>query len=783
MSMILPVILYGSNKEVIKTSSVVKSNCTYVYSYMPVTIDIISGDATLYSVVINNNQPLITSGQSMTGNNGYTVYIPVDNTSITMRVSNGSSIVSYSMTLVLDNIMSESRGNEHYKDMLINAGLPSYDTIESCIPVDFDKSDLIKRLLLDYKRMLKVKGTIRSIEYFFEFIGFKDDRMSILEEFMKSDGTITLKPDKARDVKNGYYHVWYENFDDGGLDENNMPVCLTSINDLDDFKRVLINAISVANEYFTCEEQLIRLFGLEYGSNIAKFRGITMSMSKVHENDVALLRRYTSINVSAFNKSDEEVILVKNCLQQLPGVYLSEIKVTFDDDTPVLNDPSMYDVVSEVFDDVNYTGDMTLLRRDFGSCLHVSITVKEAYVMMVLTNIGTGIKYTVDKVYVSSDISRLVVINRTGNYNLTVYTWDKFNAMDKYFYDFTVSNDVARIDFMAFSSFIVSENTTTTQDMDSPGKLSTMPDNSYKEYVLPLTSVPDDLKQYFSSDPSTMYRYLTRNDRYMLVDFNKYTPTIDITSSIPTCLVNPYIDIIAFPVQMGKELVMEVFDVNTCEFSNVPYMEYGDHEQPNDFIFITIMEIDNGDNTVTDYYMIMPTETGVTLDKNLYNIMLLDVNTGDTESIYEMEGLSRSKTPVNFDFPLTGNPLATYVSPGPYTVDVTGEDGIKTYTCVRSVMSHLSDVESNGGINMAYLMIGDVFACTIDDRYVVKETDIRWVVQDSFTREILHDTTDYALKYRVNRKTCFDVTCMFKVNGKEYNITKQSIFSSFKFNT
>ena len=156
-----PIILYDINRNIITKELTIKTNCQYFYSYQNLSVKILEGTGILFSVKQSGQNLVTDEGQEFSDNFGYTLYIPNNLTQVKVEVSTDTESEIYIFNLSYDNIINET--NEHYNDLLINNYLPSYIDLEQCIPDEFNKAELIKRLLLDFKNILRHKGTKKSI--------------------------------------------------------------------------------------------------------------------------------------------------------------------------------------------------------------------------------------------------------------------------------------------------------------------------------------------------------------------------------------------------------------------------------------------------------------------------------------------------------------------------------------------------------------------------------------------------------------------------------------------
>ncbi len=160
----MPIILFDINGNKISKQHISKNHCIYFYSYQNISVRILQNNvefpAVLYSVKQIGTALETQQGQEFTDNFGYTLYIPrVDSgetspSKTTIEVSNGESISVYSFTLG-DNNNTITEINQHYNDLLVNYNLPSFDKLLPALVEGSDSSELLKRLLLEFRSILK----------------------------------------------------------------------------------------------------------------------------------------------------------------------------------------------------------------------------------------------------------------------------------------------------------------------------------------------------------------------------------------------------------------------------------------------------------------------------------------------------------------------------------------------------------------------------------------------------------------------------------------------------
>ena len=663
-----PIILYNIDKQIITKISISKTNCFYFHSYKNISVRILSGIGILYSVK-KINEILTTeeaiNGELLIDNIGYTLYLPINKTSIEIEVTMNNIVTTYIINLELDNIIDET--NEHYTDLLYNNHLPNFDELNKAIPDEFNKSELIKRLLLDFKYILKHKGTKKSIETFLEFIGFNYSNLSIYEEFLnRLSNTLTINPNKETDIKTGNYHVLYDNWESEVLyDDNNLPKRITKIDALDSFKIHLLNAISLANTYFTSDEQDITFFGLNYSSNIPFEQSITSNMNMIFENDVYGFRKNLNIDILNYVDSENYVKVINNCIQNTNTLLKTEVK-TYLENLDSKQSENIYSIDYEIFDDIIPEDiDITKIEKLFGNILHININSPNTYVEIEITDKIYKQSISIcDKIFITDLLSKNIVIKKTSEYIISIKVTDCYNNIEKYFYDFNINTDIQRIYIEALTSFKINNLDINNNNIDSPSVISKINSIDLTNYVLPIELIPENLTEYFNVDSNniSILKWLTDNEIYILPSLNDNLILNDISEKIPLELIDNWLSILCFKYNDNFELKLRIFDSNINEYIIIDYNEISNYNKIFDCIYIMLLDIYDRDENdqiqdfKTSYYFITTTEVGIDFNKSTYDFILVNKNDNTWQSIYDLFDITIEsfdiKIPVNNDFPL-----------------------------------------------------------------------------------------------------------------------------------
>lgn len=774
------ILLFGIDKQPINKSTTIRSNCFYFYSYQTIECTVLSGGAVLYSSKIvgtgSDAHVVNNVGSSFADNYGYTLYVSNNNTVVELRISNEfGNTATYKFTLALDNIIDIS--NQHYVDMLVNKGLPNFDTIKSSFAEDFDASMFISRMLLDYNSLMSGLGTKASIYKFLQLIGYDTNQVSVHDEYLTLTEQTTLLPNVLTDKKTGNYHILYDNYEDEGLDDNNLPIRTIVINDLSAFKASLISAIAIANTYFTVLEQNITFFGLMYSSNIAIEPSITSHSNSIFESDTLYFRKKLHINMHTHRDTDSITEQIKDCIQLTDMLYRTELKII---DTSIPTTPTtIYSVDSEVYDDMlNVNPDIQYTYKTFGVCLHLDIIAPGLYVEYSVTDLVTGTSYTNHKRLIDSHVTDTIVLLTNSRYMVSVFAFDSHNNREAYYYTLNTEVSSQYIDFELFSSGagLSIDNKykyNVNLDVESSAPVSVQTNN----YILPITAVLDDLSLYYSVVAPDMKFLTSPVERYILPDLSQNIAIRDVTESISIGMLDAWLDIVTFQYDPALTLMLR-FDTDI-----VPVGAITDYNPTFDCLYVGLIDVyDPLSDSEQAYYLIFTTEPGVNIEINTYDFVLVD-SVGTVTSIYPIV-LNQKKIPANYDFPLFHivsklyPTFVGYISPTEHTEII---DGVE-YPMVKSLFPMLTEVGDATG-DTYNMKIGDVVMARIDSNLVVGEINIRWQVYDYFSKKLIHASTDLTLKFRIPDRSIYDVICSFVIDGEDTKITKIGAFSSFNSET
>lgn len=816
MSQSIPLVVYNiNNKPLGKTF--VSTNYTYtLYSYMKFPIKVLSGQCMIYSAVVTLpgraktlTIPIVEKGLSFTGNamnQAYTIFMKSD---CVLQI--GDDI--YTCKLELDNKFTEEQDdnkewvNSHYNYLITNYNLPTW---EELYPAWFgdDKREIIKRMLLDFRRILRMKGTIESVRLFFKLIQLSN--IDVFEEYayIAKSGLIekTIKPDKLTDWKTADYWVIFENWiereGNDGLDSKNMPIRTLQYTDMKDFFSRLMYAIIVADKYFTLPEQDIAFFGMVNSANSHQFPGVTSNVSQVFYDDTCHFRKHIDIDLINYHNSYDMSYLVENNLQKKIDTYMSEVKIIAkegytDLDNVFFAEKEYYDDGDEDVPEDKLEHYMTL----FANVLHLNITSPNTYVRVYIQHsLDESMSITFDKAYVEKDLQLLITTRVFGLFNVLVEVWDTFNNRERYTYQYEIKADSNRVDFDAYNSGYVDENPINDifTGVSSPAHYP-VDFNDFMNYVLFQQDVPDDLSHYYDADHEKldMSRHYMTNPRYVLEDLNQNFSVEDVTDTIPLDLIESWIEIYALKYDPSKRLMLKVYDGELCETILIDYNKIRQHvSELTDKLYVCMMDVYESEehfaaDIISPYIFISTTELGIDI-KSLYEFCLCSGQVGyqdyyresdfdSVESIFDGNNYLHKKLPVNHDFEIFILKSQSHEQYPEFINQLSGVD-ISGKVNIRALFPRIVKMSEAGKYttkSVYDLQLGDVIYCSANHNYITGETDNVWEVRNAFDDSLVFTTNDENLKYRIEDMMIYTIVFKFMIGGQQYEIRKESLISSF----
>lgn len=748
--------IYDINKQPINHIAISNKHCFYFYSHTLFDVKITNGIGILFSV--NPNTQLVSEGTAFTGkqNYGYTLFIDENLTAVDLEISvSSSNKQSLRVELRLDNVVDEHK-QKLYDDLLVNNHLPTLKELQPALLDNFESGNLMRRMFLDFKDIMRAKGTTNSIHKFLEFIGFENEQIKVVSEYIRPNGeTIVVNPDYTKDRKTGNYYVSFDNWEyiknpGEKLDSDNLPLRKHYIHDNQNLLEKLKYAIAIANTYFTLVEEDITFFGITNSVNIPCNQMIGSTMNQIFVNDVYWWRKTIDILISSNQLSENgnviEEHLVTNTIQHESTLRRNEIKYLVNQKQP---NNEMFLIDKEIQDNeyVQLTNpeELSKIHSCFGSVVNICISAPNKYVSVEITNKNnpfTKITLPIRLIEEKLLFSYIVTKHESKNdYQIKITIHDLFGNREVYTYNHNLIDDERYLDVDMYQSGTSNFNTINdlTIDIDSTQLSNISSSKSTGNHILLNDSIPKVLSNYFRNyeDKDVSENY-SGNKKYALPDVLEYVPIEKLTESIPTQWLHSWIECLFLPVT--GELKFEPTESD---------------ELTEKLVVLKLRNvIDDKTGLKSDYYMITTSECGININRGTYDIKIETDN--GLRSIYEQPKFKRKVLQVNYSWPLFG------------------EFVIGQKNTVNSLFQRLDKSYTN------LLKIGDVAVFKLNSNSVVQQKDIVWKLYDAFTDDLILVEKAYSLKFRVNEETIYNLVCEFTINNKKITITKKGIVSSWK---
>ena len=756
----LPLILQDIDNNVLGKTVIVNNGNFFIKSYKKFNIELFFDneketdpldDPKIYSVFSNTD---IRSGMEFYGidvNYSYTIYLGKSPKELIIRITDFEfPDDEYFITLKYqpENVLSETE--EHYNSLLVNNNLPSYEELKPAI-IDENHQEVLKRLLLDFKEIIRYKGTIKSIEQFLYFIGFNPNSINILPEYITPTGIKTINPNKEVDIKTGYYHIIYDAFEwqEPKYNRKNLPNVKNAFTNFKEFFDKLLYALILANDYFTINEQQMSFFGTNNIVNVPKFISLTTQFTNIQKFDTLNFRNLIDIDI--YNRtlidSNKKDIVLNNVLVN-KHLQLSEVKIF--EGNHVKQNPMIYRIDMELTDndnDTNLTDEQEMqIKYVFGNVLNISIGSNYSQVQYTIINTENELfQFKSNKYNLSiNKLEHKIVIEQAGTYLLTFYIWDYRGNRFEYFYE--IDLNTTNIDFDIFNSknIMENENNKLNNNIDSP--IITKDINVHNNLlIIGSDSNPElsiDLKNYFEITENFPTKNLYGLKQYKLPLLNHNIKMNDLTETLVTDYIDNFLNIIS------------IRKLPDCTYT------FNENE-----LFVKLLDIEVPSNgTIEQHYFISTKENSININKFLHQINIVYNNIK-----YNIENILNNQLPEEFEF-------RTKILPVNFDFNL-DKTNTEIYQ-IKSVFPRLQNIEDNH-LDSHILKLGDLIVCNIDNKYIVNFTDVNWKIFNAFNGKLLKSTDEFTLKYRINEKSLYNILLTFKINGKQFQIDKKSIQTSF----
>lgn len=361
------------------------------------------------------------------------------------------------------------------------------------------------------------------------------------------------------------------------------------------------------------------------------------------------------------------------------------------------------------------TEDLELIHEDICYLLHLKLMGDNIFYKLKVNNL----EFVGDTSSVSFD--KWLVVLTPQDVHIELKIRNQFGSVEKLFYTLDL-NEISN-PIHVLSSAEVSQDCTMDIYNSPAVTLEEVISYGLPNYYRDQDSVPQDLSEYYSS-PYT--RYLKN---VKLPDLKPtYNYPLRLLSNLPLTLLEPKIHIVTCPWQTGDTFWYLNHGLYSDEFIPIPsYLPINIHSR-------TV----NIEGTQEDRTIFVSSIAGydVPVDriyvKRYYGqnyLKLLDIKREESHTpIYSN---------IKIDFP--EDSYYTYTGP---------------YETIKSIFSYLTENSQRE------LKLGDLLICVTDK-------PIPYVLQDSFTGEVLTETDQRALVYRISELT-------------SYNLNNQPIASSLK---
>lgn len=832
-------IIDKNNHIIVTDTLVIDSNTFYLWSPHNFNIEIVSVEkskhtiggmleSSIYSCTDVNTTPVNSTFFRNYENHGYTVFIPFTDWKVTI-VCSGSD---WKRKLTLHTVFEDSIVNPYeadkYKRLLSNYNLPNYKVLKDILLDSNSKTDIIKRLLLDFRDILQTRGTIQSIKNFLKFLGFTDERIRVIPETIVDDES---SADSVR-IKTGDYYVLLDMFTDGSnegeitLNRKNMPVAK-----LRDFniEQTLVNAIAIANTYFTGIEQDIVFVGLNTTVNVPSFKNITTQSLQIHEQYIVpdnFEFKFRWINPFLLIKNEHQIatnstftpyyieeyarkkmiisqVYQNSFKQHIHKLYRSNL--LYD---KINSEESPKTSIFEIMDvnQFNNTGVENGNATVFGCCISFDFIEDiigwreysdvESFKVTIQSEEDPLLKYQVE-----NKKQFKFVITELGRYQLRVDVCGMHNSIETYTTWIEIEDNINLFKFDIYSSqrmkgenernefglAVDSSTTTILNQQQSPGL--NFIEQLKREFI------PQTLDEYFNiyqQDTSKVSKWLLpqrniteTNTFYTLPDINMLVQLNEVSNTLSLSKSSNWIKMYVLDANVNRGNEYQFFfkyfdDTVLFDYKYIPLIDEenvlqidGNFRQSSILFnhgYLNVIEITTGESTQqtpNKYFMLVTNILGA--DEFIFDNILVTINgSEEKKNIRELVNVYPYVLPVNHSF----------------TFDVydNEQSQIKRLNHLNkgsilfpSVFEYLSENEYHKP-----LKIGDVIFIQPNNRYISNYHSLKWELYDAFTNKLVYRSTDYALKYRISYNSIFNLVVYLTIGNKEYKIERKSIFNCYK---
>lgn len=809
--------------------NVITDSCVHIYLTKTADVSILETIS-----VIGSKQPALYGSApvtSLTSVRSFTLYLPEDQQSAVLSIDG----ISYEFIREDGNILNDNQ--QHYYDILVNKHMPGLEQLMSAVAhtTTVDKREMIKSLLVDLTQLLMHRGTKKSMEDFFKFMGYDtNDRFSIKDIYKKPDGSQTTLPNTFTDIKTGYYSAIYQYFKELSqpYDQYGLPNVFVDVIDPDIFASNVINAIRLANEYFTTEEQLITSFNMEMMVNNPRFLNTDVMTATLSSHDVCDFRDRISVNIYSIGGSVSnirEYHVIKNRLvsRVTQNIYDSnvDIKSLYKFDTNTVKRLTIKDIVAyyregdQMIANVNsqmykeplcYVADDVIafdevdeletgfdldfgIRRDLGHAICIDVDILSRLSDKILhtdpddpywysIDIATegGEHITTPKTIWSPDSKNLkVVLVQYGVYNVTCKVWNKFNTMETYKWSFELRKpgvSLDETDLLVIRPYIINSSKISEKAKNHWGWAyePNISDSDLGTKTDPVYLADLSSADYDNINTSHLLYYLYNGT---LPDVE---PSFDMLSEnirqLPADLTYLNLHYIIINRYDNQRLFYKIGDTYHDVYDRALVPADSDIWKFCTFELILTAE----DGTKTPVHLILPTECGLTVTADTGFYTAYDgydyVNVMDNPTVSFRKQLLTSDIPV---LPRTDDEhklLKYYISHSSLKSLPSGAVEMKTMEMnyenetvqVPCIRSLISHLDGTDYV----LKFNDVIFAKLDDKFVHRRYDVRWYLIDAVNNDTIYEYDTPFVIYRCLHDTILDL----KVEVSVKNVNGITVF-------
>lgn len=499
------------------------------------------------------------------------------------------------------------------------------------------------------------------------------------------------------DSKTGIYIAELLSYIEQGLDDNNLPeyeYTSTSQELLD----ALQKALKLVHEYFSAEEQIVKETHLIHQANLPNFIQIN-TQNYCHSSVDQCLVNFT-FNIDNFVKdsvlyNDHKKLFLQRYIDPHPSLTIHEVLPY----TP--------------------TQQIDLIHEDICYLLHFVLRGDDISYELKVNNITFHFEQSAkinlcalfDRDTSSVSLDKWLVVLSPEDVHIELKIRNLFGSVETLYYNLHL-NEISNPIHVLSSAQVAQQSSmdiynspaTTLQEVISYG---------LPNYYRSQEDVPQDLSQYYSS-PYT--RYLKN---VKLPDLKPtYNYPLRLLSNLPLTLLEPKIHIVSCDWYAGDTFFYLNHGLYSDEFIPIPsYLPINIHSRS-----VTI------DGTQEDRTIFVSSIGGY--DIPIDRIYIKRYGSNNFLKLLDIKR-EESHTPIYSDIKIDFPQDCYYVYQGP--VDI-----------IKSIFSHLTENSQRE------LKLGDLLV-TFTDK------PIPYVLQDSFTGEVLQETDQRALVYRISELTSYDL--------------------------